>query len=313
MNANIDGRSSVELDRERVTCLLLINTQLMKKAIGLHNRFFVNQNNLNQLPPQAKQSIMESFQNCNRRLHCNLTVLSYIHERYQNEQGLSQQSPNKNSFPVIMAPPQDMPELNQLYLKLQELYPEGLQFLKLKLQQMRKQQQSQSQQSPLLPQLHNTMQGPQGLQNNPQHVLLAQQPGPSPHMVQMAPQRQISQVLQNSMLPTHSPVLNAPGVNQVQNSSINSQMLKDNNSGFHPQQNQRQYQGEFNTNYATNMNIAQQGQPQMHMNSQQLQNGPSHQQQPPRPQGISPQQIFLQMNNNGDNSSGGGMMDFFNV
>lgn len=138
-NMNND-RTGVLLDRERVTCLLLINTQLMKKAINLYVNVLTNQQALQQLLPQNKQQVVELYQNCTRRLHCNLAVLSTLHEKYHSSVQQPAQ-PNKPQFPVIMSAPPDMPELNQLYTKLQELYPDAVRFLKLKYQQLRKQAQ----------------------------------------------------------------------------------------------------------------------------------------------------------------------------
>ena len=137
---NAEPRTGVQLERERVTCLLLINTQLMKKAINLYVNILTNQQALQLLPPQNKQSIIELYQNCTRRLHCNLAVLSTVHEKYHTTVPQPAQ-PNKPQFPVIMSAPPDMPELNQLYTKLQELYPDAVRFLKMKYQQLRKQAQ----------------------------------------------------------------------------------------------------------------------------------------------------------------------------
>ncbi|CAK7895365.1 hypothetical protein CAAN1_10S00958 [[Candida] anglica] len=140
-------RSMLDVDRERVTCLLLINTQLMKKTINLYSNLLTNQQMLQQIPPQNKQTIMESYQNCTRRIHCNLSVLTFINEKYHADAN-HQSPPNRPQFPVIMSAPPDMPELNQLYTKLQELYPEALQFLKMKIQQLRKSQGQFPNQSP---------------------------------------------------------------------------------------------------------------------------------------------------------------------
>ena len=41
---------------------------------------------------------------------------------------------------MILSAPPDMPELNQLYSKLQELYPEAVQYFKIKFEESRKQQ-----------------------------------------------------------------------------------------------------------------------------------------------------------------------------
>ncbi|CUM63973.1 uncharacterized protein PRCAT00001561001 [Priceomyces carsonii] len=134
MNSN--NKSPLELDRERVTCLLLINTQLMKKTINIYHNVLSNQHSLQQLPQQARKTIIDLYQNCTRRIHCNLTVLSYLHEKYHGAQGQQQTSQNRPTFPVLNTAPPDMPELNQLYNKLQELYPES-QYMKMRPDPMR--------------------------------------------------------------------------------------------------------------------------------------------------------------------------------
>lgn len=141
MNNQGGNKPPLVIDRERVACLLHINAHLMKKSVNIYSNILTNQQSMQQISPQNKQLIVELYQNCTLRLHCNLAVLSYIHEKYHNEPNLSLQ--NRAQFPIIMSAPQDMPELNQLYAKLQELYPEALEFLKMKIQQMRQQTQGQ--------------------------------------------------------------------------------------------------------------------------------------------------------------------------
>ena len=109
---NTEPRTGVQLERERVTCLLLINTQLMKKAINLYVNILTNQQALQLLPPQNKQSIIELYQNCTRRLHCNLAVLSTVHEKYHSTVPLLAQ-PNKPQFPVIMSAEGEIPAVAQ--------------------------------------------------------------------------------------------------------------------------------------------------------------------------------------------------------
>lgn len=140
MSAPADTRSPLELDRERVSCLLLINTQLIKKAYGIYVNIIGDPQQLQQLPPQTKQSVLEQYQNLSRRVQCNISVLSYISEKYHNKGAPPTQ--NRIQFPVILSPPPEMPELNNLYRKLQDLYPDALQYLKLKIQQMRYQQEA---------------------------------------------------------------------------------------------------------------------------------------------------------------------------
>ena len=204
---NTEPRTGVQLERERVTCLLLINTQLMKKAINLYVNILTNQQALQLLPPQNKQSIIELYQNCTRRLHCNLAVLSTVHEKYHSTVPLLAQ-PNKPQFPVIMSAPPDMPELNQLYTKLQELYPDAVRFLKMKYQQLRKQAQG----SPVgqMPGMQNMQNMPQNTQSMPQNTQNMPQ-GMAQNIPQGMPQN-IPQNMQNM-----SNMLNMSNVPMPQN------------------------------------------------------------------------------------------------
>lgn len=133
-------KSPLELDRERVTCLLLINAQLIKKAYNLYVNILSNPQTMQQLLPPARNALQEQQTNLSRRVQCNISVLSYINDKYHNKAAASQ--PNRLQFPIILSAPPDMPELNSYYRKLQDLYPEALQFLKMKIQQMKFQQEN---------------------------------------------------------------------------------------------------------------------------------------------------------------------------
>lgn len=172
MNSMVANKSPIDLDKERVTCLLVINTQLMKKAISIYHNVLSNQQSLLQLNETTRQTIMELYQNCTRRIHCNLSVLTFLHEKYHGDP--AQQPQNRPTFPIIVSAPQDMPELNQLYTKLQELYPEALQFLRMKIQQMRKQAQE-TQNTP-----QNQSMSPQNINPIPNKGII---PGNNPNMV----------------------------------------------------------------------------------------------------------------------------------
>lgn len=278
-----DKRNPLDLDRERVTCLLLINAQLMKKAVNIYVNVLTNQQTMQQIPPQNKQTILELYQNCTRRIHCNLSALSYLHEKYHTDPN-QQTSTNRAQFPIIMSAPQDMPELQQLYNKLQDLYPEALQFLKVKINQMRKLSQGQ----PNTQQPRSASQSAQPQFNSPQ---IPQQMQPSPAMV------------------------NNPLLSNVANNSFQNMGPKDIPQNFMQQQlqpqqppqgrpqSQQQMPSNFNpqpanNNYA-NMNMGQQLQPQ------QL-----------SMQAISPQQILQQMNGTPSNNNTQSLnepsnMDFF--
>lgn len=121
--------------------LLLINTHLIKKAYQMYVSFLSNPPALQLLAPQGRQQVLEQYSNLNRRLQCNLSVLLYINDTYHNK--AAAQQPNRLQFPVILSAPAELPELRSLYKRLQDLYPEALQFLKVKLQQMKQQQEMQ--------------------------------------------------------------------------------------------------------------------------------------------------------------------------
>lgn len=133
---NGSPKSQLSLDRDRVMCLLLINTRLMKRAIHMYNHVF---SHITNVPPAERQKVAEQYQNLTRRIHCNLQVLTFLHEKYHIDNP-SGQSNNKAAFPLIIGPPADIPEVNDLYTKLQALYPEAVQFIKLKMQQLKDQQ-----------------------------------------------------------------------------------------------------------------------------------------------------------------------------
>lgn len=134
----MSDRRQLNLDRDRVTVLLLINALLIKKAYSLYAGVLSNQQTFQQMPPQSRQAVLEQFNNVNRRLQCNLGVLLYISDLYHNR--AAAQQPNRFQFPVILSTPPEMPELRQLYKRLQDLYPEAIQFLKSKIQHMKLQQ-----------------------------------------------------------------------------------------------------------------------------------------------------------------------------
>lgn len=162
----MSDRRKLEIDQDRVTVLLLINSLLIKKAHSIYATILSNRQTIQQLQPQNRQSILEQYNNINRRLQCNLSVLSYINDTYVNEEAARQ--PNRLQFPVILSTPPEMPELRLLYKRLQDLYPEAMQFLKLKIQQMKKQQEAQGRSTQGNPQnagsaLNPGLQTPQGL------------------------------------------------------------------------------------------------------------------------------------------------------
>lgn len=283
MSSIPDKRNPLDLDRERVTCLLLINAQLMKKAVNIYVNVLTNQQTMQQIPPQNKQTILELYQNCTRRIHCNLSVLSYLHEKYHTDPN-QQTSTNRAQFPIIMSAPQDMPELQQLYNKLQDLYPEALQFLKVKINQMRKLSQGQ----PNTQQTRSASLSTQPQFNSPQ---IPQQMQPSPAMVNNSMLNNVASNSFQNLGPKDIPQNFMQQLQPQQPLQGRPQSQQQMPSNFNPQQ-------PANNNYV-NMNMTQQLQPQQ-----------------PSMQGISPQQILQQMNgtpsnNNPHSLNDSSNMDFF--
>lgn len=128
MNSLYDKKNLLDIDKKRVSCLLLINTQLMKRFIAIYHKFFCNIQFFKTISSHNKQKIFELFQNCARRIHCNLMVLAYIQENYHHQQIFNKKK-SKFSYPIIMTTLPDFPELNELYLKLQSLYAQEYELL----------------------------------------------------------------------------------------------------------------------------------------------------------------------------------------
>ncbi|EGW35228.1 uncharacterized protein SPAPADRAFT_58434 [Spathaspora passalidarum NRRL Y-27907] len=189
-NPSVD-RAPLSLDRERVTCLLLVNAHLMKKAINIYHSVLSNQM-FQQMPEKERARALDSYQNCTRRIHCNLSVLNHLHDKYHGDPS-QPLPPSRPTFPIMLSAPADMPELVQLYSKLQELYPEAMQFIKMKIQQMKNskhfQQQQQQQQQQL--QMQQSQQQQQQMQQHqdPQTQQLQQQQAQLSHQSPMQSQQ----------------------------------------------------------------------------------------------------------------------------
>lgn len=181
-----------------------------------------NQQLMQQMTPENRAMLSNVYNNYIRRLQCNLATLNYLYEKYHSTQHLPVAA--KASFPMILSAPPDMPELNQLYSKLQELYPEAVQYFKLKFEESRKQQafpvQQQSQPQPQQHSLHQQL-PPQAQQQALQlpsnavaqpvqqqsfrQLSTGSEPGPQiipqrvplqPHQQQQQPQQQLQQQFQ---------------------------------------------------------------------------------------------------------------------
>ncbi|KAL6453390.1 hypothetical protein SBY92_004958 [Candida maltosa Xu316] len=304
---NFTDRAPLSLDRDRVTCLLLINTHLIKKCCNIHNTMINNPQFMQQIAPENRVMLNNTYNHYIRRLQCNLATLNYLYEKYHtNQQQQQQQQQPKAIFPIILSAPQDMPELNQLYSKLQELYPEGVQYFKMKFEESRKQQQQQAfqqqqqqqqQQQSIPPQM--PLQQQQQQQQPPQQQ--QQQHTSIPQQHQQMPQQQMMSQHTPQMLHQHTPQMMSQqppppqqqqqiSQQQQQQQSFDDILLTDgfNSSGGNDLQGQNH---DFNPNYSNggvNNRDNGNGNNNNGMNSFSMST-------------LSPQQI-LQQANNGDNT-----------
>lgn len=228
-------RAPLSLDRDRVTCILLINTHLIKKCCNIHNTMLNNPQFMQQISPENRAMLTNTYNHYIRRLQCNLATLNYIYEKYHSPQPLQQSS--KAIFPIILSAPQDMPELNQLYSKLQELYPEGVQYFKMKFEESRKQQAFQ-QQLQLQQQQHQQHQQQQQSMHAPQQQ--SQQVPPPPQ--QVLQQQQQSQQQSPQTIPQMMPQQLAPQSQQQQVPPPQTQSQTQSQAPPPPPQQQQQQQ-----------------------------------------------------------------------
>lgn len=187
----------LDLDRDRVTVLLLINALLIKKAYNIYVTVLSNQQVIQRMLHQARQGVLDQYNNLNRRLQCNLGVLSYINDVYHNK--TAAQQPNRLQFPVILSAPAEMPELKLLYKQLYDLYPEAIQYLKMKIQQIKQQQPEEFQRRQME---KMGMQRP-GQKQQPMSQLQQKQQQQQQQLQQQQQQQQLQQQLQQQQQQQH--------------------------------------------------------------------------------------------------------------
>ncbi|CAI5757305.1 unnamed protein product [Candida verbasci] len=235
-------RAPLSLDKDRVTCLLLINTYLMKKCFNMYTNIITNQQFMQQMSQEQRQGITYSYGNCIKRLQCNLATLNYIHEKYNSPN--NQQQLQKQSFPVMLSAPQDMPELQHLYSKLQELYADAVQYLKHRIEEMRKQQ--------MLNQNQQMMSQPQGPQQQQQNMT-PQNMTPQQHQPNMGPPQSIppQNIPPQNIPPQNIPPQQMPQMQQQPQSQQMDDMFMNDN---YPQNDSMPSSTQDYQNYDNNMN-----------------------------------------------------------
>jgi len=141
---NIDD----ERDKKRIDVLLQINTILLQKCIILQ-AYVMNKSNTGAMDYNQKKVMYQSYL---KRIHMNLMCLASINDIHT----LNNTNQKKNyTLPQIVFPPQELPELNEYYKSLDELYPDAVFLYQKRMeimvqqQRVRRQQQQQQQQSPV--------------------------------------------------------------------------------------------------------------------------------------------------------------------
>ncbi|KAI5960118.1 uncharacterized protein KGF55_004841 [Candida pseudojiufengensis] len=246
-------RAPLSLDKDRVTCLLLINTHLIKKCSGMYNNMLSNPQFMQQMSNENRFNVTQSYTNALKRLQCNLATLHYLNEKYHGNQPLI-----KAIYPTIVVAPPDMPELNPLYGKLQELYGDAMQHLKMRMEEMKRQQQQQmfqqqqqqqQQQQPMQPmqqqqqpQHHNQQQQQQQQQQRPPSQQQQQQPQQNlqqqhPQQQNLQPQHQHLQSQPSSQPPSQPPSQpQSSHLPQPSTQPLDDLMLTGNDSTFNSSQ-----------------------------------------------------------------------------
>ncbi|KAF8253856.1 hypothetical protein K440DRAFT_145816 [Wilcoxina mikolae CBS 423.85] len=100
-------QSELQLDKSRVTLLLEINAELLREVLNIQPKLKSQE--------EAKNDPM--FRECMRRLQQNLAYLAAIADRSHKP------AAHIPPCPGVLLPPPDMPALEGLYKKLQDLYP----------------------------------------------------------------------------------------------------------------------------------------------------------------------------------------------
>ncbi|CAN6649433.1 hypothetical protein TRVA0_023S02080 [Trichomonascus vanleenenianus] len=133
-NTQTTPQQQLELEQKRVALLLEINTELLKHAIKAKSEAKPNEPNIMYLA-------------CMKRLQANLAYLA-------SQADKSKVPPGAGAFPQILSAPGEVPELADLYRKLQMLFPEVVAFMQ---QQMLRRNRMQQQQQQTMPQNNSFM------------------------------------------------------------------------------------------------------------------------------------------------------------
>ena len=126
-------------DKKRIDVLLQINTILLQKCIILQ-AYVMNKSNTGAIDYNQKKVMYQSYL---KRIHMNLMCLASINDIHTP----NNTTQKKNyTLPQIVFPPQELPELNEYYKNLDELYPEAVFLYQKRMELMAQQQRARRQQ-----------------------------------------------------------------------------------------------------------------------------------------------------------------------
>lgn len=120
-------------DKERVSVLLEINSMLLQEAVNLQTSGKAggppaqqasqdsNPSPTSESTPDKNVQRSPEYVNCMRRLQVNLAYLATVADKGKKSGGVVPPAP------AIMTPPPNLPAINDLYTKLNDLFPRGAQ------------------------------------------------------------------------------------------------------------------------------------------------------------------------------------------
>lgn len=126
----VQSPAALAREKERVSVLLEINSILLQEAINLQTSGKAGgapaqQGDSNPSPTESApdKNVQRSpeYVNCMRRLQANLAYLATVADKGKKSGGVVP------SAPAIMTPPPNLPAVNDLYTKLNELFPRAAQ------------------------------------------------------------------------------------------------------------------------------------------------------------------------------------------
>jgi hypothetical protein len=126
----VQSPAALAREKERVSVLLEINSILLQEAINLQTSGKAGaapaqQGDSNPSPtesaPDKNAQRSPEYVNCMRRLQANLAYLATVADKGKKSGGVVPPAP------AIMTPPPNLPAVNDLYTKLNELFPRAAQ------------------------------------------------------------------------------------------------------------------------------------------------------------------------------------------